>query len=768
MNKFFARFSSLFGLRDARGKVLLWALLASMVCGLLEFGEPLDVGFRAVRNQLRTQPVSGDIVVVGVDAKAMADASGKRNELAFLSRSADAIERAGAKRLYIDLPMIDPKHAFIKARTAAGPKAGSMEVFRTLDTETGDLRSRIGGESLPDAVDPARLVHVETPGDFLDFVWSVEAAVLVDGRVIPSMAASLADKRVALNGANWIDYSYSAKSVPFVKARDIVDGSAAKAVAGKTVVMVPATPSLGQFAFLPGRGEFPRAYIAILGAETLKAGTPVYAGWMLPLAFMSIIAIIQLAFGGIVRKLAVGTGIVSLLVAPLILESNLIFVDIAPALILCAAVGIWTMWARAGRRGSLINAMTGLFNLSALRGAVPPGNQSLVVALVRNFGEARSSLPQEVEPALIRQIAHRLSLGTAGAALYQADDGSFAWFVDPGVEVELEDQLEALHTMFRSPVVIGDRQIDLDVTFGVDRNHGRSTSNRYGSAWIAAGEAGMEGAKWKGFDAAKLHDAEWKLSMLGQLDTAIDNGEVWVAYQPQVSATTGEIFGAEALVRWSHPAKGEISPGEFVAAAEQHNRIEKLTDHVLDRSIAAAAEINGRGRSFVISVNLSAKLLEMPGLRDKVANTLARHGLPAHKLTLELTESVAVDGNTLALQTLMELRDLGVRISIDDYGTGFSTLDYLKRVPACEVKIDRSFIRNLSSNESDRIVVSSTIALAHSLNIAVVAEGIETEETLALLRAMGCDGIQGYLTGPPMQLQKLIDRLAAPKSRVAA
>jgi EAL domain-containing protein (putative c-di-GMP-specific phosphodiesterase class I) len=321
--------------------------------------------------------------------------------------------------------------------------------------------------------------------------------------------------------------------------------------------------------------------------------------------------------------------------------------------------------------------------------------------------------------------------------------------------------------LFRGPLVVGDKRLDLAVTFGIDTDGKRSHANRLGSALVAADEAADEGLKWKEYDPEKLKEASWKLSLLSQLDAAIDAEEIWIAYQPKIDLTSGETIGAEALVRWTHQDRGPVSPMEFVLAAEQNGRIGKLTEYVLQKSVASAAAINARGIDFELSVNLSARLIDDPALVGMVAATLKQHGLNPERLTLEVTETAALNtSGTFA--SLSELRSLGVSISIDDYGTGLSTLDYLKRIPATEIKIDRSFIQALGKSRSDMLLVHSTIQLAHSLGHQVVAEGVEDWETLDKLKSLGCDVVQGYLLGKPMKLTALMRYLLEERKRKAA
>ncbi|HET9398362.1 MAG TPA: EAL domain-containing protein, partial [Sphingomicrobium sp.] len=207
--------------------------------------------------------------------------------------------------------------------------------------------------------------------------------------------------------------------------------------------------------------------------------------------------------------------------------------------------------------------------------------------------------------------------------------------------------------------------------------------------------------------------------------------------------------------------------GEFVAAAEQNDRIEKLTMYVLDKAVEAAARINRDYGPFDMAVNLSARMLGDKTLPSQVRKVLDRHGLDPARLTLELTETAALASGA-DTGPLFGLRDLGIKISIDDYGTGLSTLDYLKKVPASEIKIDQSFVKSMRDHRSDLVMVQSTIALAHSLGRTVVAEGVESREILDMLIAMKCEVAQGFIVGRPSSLNDLSKRLVADRKRRAA
>jgi diguanylate cyclase len=503
-------------------------------------------------------------------------------------------------------------------------------------------------------------------------------------------------------------------------------------------------------------------YLQVLGAETLKAGAPTEAGWALPLALTFGLSVVALWLRRPFWSLAVlGNGTAAALAVPLLLDHWRIFVDVLPSLALLTIVGVRVSWL-AFRQSYSVKAVThplsGLPNLNALRAESEGARRPLVAARITNYAEITSSLPAEMEKTLVEQITARLRLGSSGQKLYQGDEGVFAWFADDEMAVTLPDHLNALHSLFRSPIVVGGTQLDLVVTFGIEGS-GRSIANRLGSALVVADEAVAEGLKWKEYDAARLKEAPWRLSLLSQLDAAIDAGDLWLAYQPKLDLKTRRTIGAEALVRWTHPEKGPISPAEFVLAAEQSGRIQKLTSYVLERAVRAAAEINSHGIPFGVAVNLSARLIDDAHLPEKINQVLRAHGLVPEHLTLEITETAALGTTSRHLENLARLRELGVQISVDDYGTGLSTLDYLKKIPASEIKIDKSFVQTMNRNQGDRVIVDSTIQLAHSLGRRVVAEGVEDRETLYALSLMGCDVAQGFFIGRPIPLGALMRQL---------
>ncbi len=750
-------------LRHQHRKLLMWPIILAILFGLTGFGELLEDALRITRNKSHPHNASGQIVLVQIgqrDLKEQGDWPWSRTRQANLISALDTL---GAREIHADILYGGPtKPADDKALADAVRRAGNVTL--AAQTRVGDQGGKENaGLPIEPLRDFARLASISIEYNWQMAVWHMPSQSVIDGRRLPSMAMALADRLPVDDRPFPIDYSILPDSIPVVDATDVLSGRVARsAIAGKKVVIGTNSFVIGDQYRIPGVGKRGGVYVHILAAETLKKGIPLSLGWF-PAFLLALGACVLAATRERARILVGAIGV--LLVAPLPLEINLVFVDVTPGIFLVLTVAGKMIWRRM-RAGGLINALSGLPNLTALRADKEGRDLPLVAVRVHNYAEIASTLNAEGERTMIDQVVQRLTLGNREKRIYQGDEGIFAWFADKSTP--FASHLEALHALFRSPVKVAGTSYDIALSFGVELGSSRSISSRLGSALVAAQEADAESLKWKFHDPVRQQQVPWRLSLLSQLDEAIDNGHVWLAYQPKIDLKTRKTVGVEALARWTHPEKGPISPTEFVTAAEQSDRIGHLTDYVLNHAIGAAAAATRDGFPLEIAVNLSARMLNDRGLPGRVGTLLARHGLKAEQLILELTETAAVDGTVAGIDMLMRLRDLGVRIAIDDYGTGMSTLDYLKKVPASEIKIDQSFIRAMRDNRSDLIMVQSTITLAHSLGRTVVAEGVEDHGSIEQLQAMGCDQVQGFVVGRPMGFDELTRRLRTERRRSAA
>ncbi len=748
-------------------RMVAFSLILSLLFGLVGMGEPLEDVLRVARNKTSPVAASGDIVVIKID-----DASQKQLgrwpwPRSVMAEIVDRLSMADSRKILLDLTyQYSLDEGQDRTFAAALKRSGRVVLPVHLVSDTGPGFKQ-GHVPLAKFAAHTELGLISAFYNYDTSIWRLLYAVDDGKRTIRSYASIMADVEGPSGTVFPINYRIDLDSIPQYSAGDVLAGRVRpEQLRGKTVIVGTDSYDIGDLYMIPGRARHGGTFVQVIAAETLKRGNPVSLGWL----FM-IILVAPLAYWCALQKRArvqIATAISAVaitLLLPIISESYQWFIDVTPALFLLFCVSSALAWRRYRLRGT-VNLITGLPNLVALRAGGHRRDHILIVARIINFPQIAAAVTSDDERSLVAQIIQRLTVGAQDQEIFQGDEGIFAWLTEPGTAIG--HHVEALHSLFRSPARIAGDTFDLSVSFGVDISGGRTVHQRLNSALVAADEAASEGLKWKYHDPERMKEASWRLSLLSQLDQAIDDGEVWVAFQPQLDLHSGHIRGAEALARWTHPEKGPISPLEFVSAAEQGGRIEKLTMFVLEQSVAAAARLNREGTRFDIAVNLSARILTMKTLPMEVRAVLARHGLDPARLTLELTETAALAGNGSDMAPLLNLRDLGVRLSIDDYGTGLSTLDYLKKVPASEIKIDQSFIKAMPENRSDLVMVKSTIALAHSLDRTVVAEGVETQELLDLLRSLGCDTAQGFLIGRPTSARGLMRLMQDERRKRAA
>ena len=315
------------------------------------------------------------------------------------------------------------------------------------------------------------------------------------------------------------------------------------------------------------------------------------------------------------------------------------------------------------------------------------------------------------------------------------------------------------------PCEIGGVSLEVQGSIGIALApaHGTSRDELLRRADIAMYAAKRLGAP-QVFSPGLDDSSPLRLAMTGELRRAIERFELVVQYQPQVDLRDGVMRGAEALVRWRHPTRGFLGPEAFLAAAEQGGLMRNLTRYVLDQSLQQVRSWRNAGLELDLAINVSGRDLADARFPDEIAHALAEHGVDPSWLELEITESVLLSDRVRASRMLERLVDQGVRIAIDDFGVGYSSLGQLKNLPAHILKIDRSFVSSMDSDRSDEAIVNSTIELAHRLGLKVVAEGVETPEHLSRLRALGCDIGQGHLLGRPLPGHDIVPSARALRS----
>ncbi|MGI5403081.1 putative bifunctional diguanylate cyclase/phosphodiesterase [Streptomyces sp. CA-135486] len=426
-----------------------------------------------------------------------------------------------------------------------------------------------------------------------------------------------------------------------------------------------------------------------------------------------------------------------------------------------------TLWiARARAEEQLRDPLTGLPNRqwllertwSALEDAEGSGARSALVLIdLDRFRSVNDTLGHLAGDRLLLQIADRLRLALPrGAEAARLGGDEFAVLL-PTADSTTSAQRVARHLVaeLSSPLDLDGLTLVLEASAGVAvfPEHALDAEGLLRRADVAMYQAKRDRTGVEVYESKRDSNTPDRLGLLGDLRRALDAGDVELHYQPKVRFD-GHVAGLEALVRWVHPERGRVSPDEFIAIAESSGLMPHLTEYVLDTALAQVAKWRAQGLNVPVAVNVSPRDVHTPGFAGSVAARLARHGVPAGSLQLEITEHVLLEDPQRAADTLAGLTDHGVKMSLDDFGTGYSSLVHLRRLPVSELKIDRSFVARLAVDTEDAEIVRCTVDLAHSLGLMVVAEGVEDDETWERLRDLGCDAVQGWLVAAAMPPQE--------------
>lgn len=389
---------------------------------------------------------------------------------------------------------------------------------------------------------------------------------------------------------------------------------------------------------------------------------------------------------------------------------------------------------------------------------VQPDQRTVGVLLLSldRFKKINDTLGYAEGHRLLREVAARLTNCVRdGATVARFEGAEFALLsAQIGRTEGVLELISRINAALRMPFTLGAQELFVTLSIGISLhpNDGKDAPTLLKNAGAALYRAKEQGGSNYQFYTADMNARALKrLALENSLRRALERLEFEVYYQPRVDVGTGRIVGAEALVRWRHPELGLISPAEFIPLAEDTGLIVLIGEWVLRVACARCTAWRDAGLApMSVAVNLSARQFQQPYLSAMVIGILQETGLGPHQLELELTESSIMQNAESAVRALGELKKAGVKIAIDDFGTGYSSLGYLKRLPIDMLKVDKSFVRDMTTDPDDATLVTAIIKLAHNLRLKVVAEGVETEEQLRFLRRLGCDEWQGYLCSEPL------------------
>ncbi len=416
-------------------------------------------------------------------------------------------------------------------------------------------------------------------------------------------------------------------------------------------------------------------------------------------------------------------------------------------------------------RLSLSDTETDLPNRRALDTAIErrlaesgPGNTFVIAVGLERLEQIRTVIGFEHTNAVLVRVAEyiassrnvilcaRLASDVIGVLALAKDRDEIISLFDPA------------NTRGTGPVQIGSERVDVRVVVGICDLKENNGLEPIDCASCALEQMRAQRQAIGFFDSAKYGDPRGSLALMSDLTGSMVSGDVWLAYQPKLDLRTGQIYAAEALMRWQHPVHGFVSPDRFITLAEETGFVRPLTEWVVEQALRDRVALSDSGHDLKIAINLSSRLLTETSAIDALLGLIGTEG---RHFCFEITETAVMDDPVSARANILRLRKAGLTISIDDYGTGLSSLTYLRQIPADELKIDKSFIMQMQSGSSDALLVKSTIDLAHSLGLKVVAEGVETETVQGLLATMGADFAQGYHISRPVRCADLITFLEA-------
>lgn len=735
--------------------ILAVALLFAVAVTVTGFAGSVDRALDSARFAAWVRSASGRTVVVEMDAASAAAIKRWPWPRDHYAKAVDRLREAGAASVTFDVDLSSSATADGDAALAAALKrAEGLVALATFGqaAQSGEARV-IDAMPLPMFREHVALASVSVAPDRDGLMRSAPFGTITDGTPRPSLSAHMARRSGEADTSFPIDFGIDPGTIPrlsFVAVRDGRFDPAA--VRGREVIIGATAVEMGDRYATPHWGVIPGVLVQAMAAETLMRGVPVEgsAVAVLLLAMLLALPVLRAGGGGGIAAASVA-GLAVLCVSAVAMQAALMRVyPLAPGLALLTAVIAMCVALHIFRRFEeqrLADEETGLPNRRALMLALADRTDlRLAVATIGNWDSLLAVLGEAAGRDLVLRLSERLKLAAEGE-VYRLSDRLLGFELT--AHEDPEEVLAGLRGVMLQPVEVRGRKVDAQVFVGLAEG-----DDLVNSATRAADDAVQAGVFWR-HSETDMAALERQVSLMGELDQAIAAGDIHVHYQPKLALKEDRITSVEALVRWKHPERGWIRPDLFIPLAEQTDRIQPLTLFMLERVMRDLARWRGLGIELTAAVNISAKLVAAQGFDGEVRALLAQDIVAPSALILEVTESAALSDPETAGACLRGYRDMGVSISMDDYGTGQSTLSYIKQLPLSELKIDRSFVQHAHVSRADGLMVRSTVELAHDLGMKVVAEGIEDAECLAFLRTIGCDMAQGYLISKPLPAVEL-------------
>ncbi len=767
-----------------------WIVAAVAFAMATDLVRPLDDGLSAARFNALRRPVSGQIAVVEIDVPSLRAAGQWPWGRERFGRAVSNLEAAGARTVGFDVDFSASSNArsddaFAKA-IAAKPGTVILPTFVQPVNDGQGGTKMAENTPLKDLANEALIASVNIPVDDDGRVRHYRFGFGEGQTYRRSMGAEMAEAPGQRTRPFIIDYSVRARDIPRFSFEDIYEGRFDPVqVKGRNILIGATALELGDEFSTPQKSAMNGVYIHAIAFENLLTGRALSspAPWLIVIAALGLVLLLRPTRPGATvaslarRHLAVAAAV---MITPFAVQAFLpVSLPVAALLLAQALCVAWATRVELERRARAIvdareaalmhqalhDPETGLTNRRTLLARITEGSAeadgqalSVVTLGIDRFPAMRGAVGYSLSNDIVRGIAARLSGGGEDAVAH-ISTSVLGLVVRGDTEEEVKSRIEAL-TAHDTAYVVGGHPVDAFLRFGVaplcaaDSEPERLLEH----ASLALDQARREDVALVTFDAQTYADPEINLALMSEMLNGLESGDLELFYQPKLSLAGDAVRGAEGLIRWKHPTRGFIRPDVFIAIAEETGAIRELTEWTLRRALQDGDALLAGGHDLLLSVNISGRLLTDNAFCEALLATVAgrRHGL-----CLEITETAVISNPAAAAAAIADFRAAGLKISIDDYGVGLSSVSYLKMLDAHELKIDKSLVEAVCDSERDRLILKSTVDLAHGLGMVVVAEGVEERPLMEALRTLGCDIIQGYLISKPLPLSDFTRFVAA-------
>ncbi|MGB5724709.1 MAG: EAL domain-containing protein [Parasphingorhabdus sp.] len=731
------------------------ALLAALALSLAGVGNEVEQQLGNLRASLLEKPASGQIVIVEIDAKSLRAIDNWPWPRELYAETVEVLNKAGATQVAFDIDF-SSRSTETQDRIFADAiaKSDATIILPTMRQRASTVHAKFV-ESLPIEIlrEHAFLASVNVHPDIHGQLNEYSFGTTTGGTARPSLASMIAEVSGDIDQSFAIDQSIDPGTIPRLSFVDLISANGpAVDLSGKKVLIGATAIELGDRYPISRYGILPGVVIQAMATETLIQGTNLRSLGNLPSLFLSAIILLgciltqKVSSAGMIR-VATGTGAV-LLGLVLLAEylHILTFLNVQAVLFLASYILFqkFLTTTRALDRSRFVNDASSLPNEAALLKVIAAKQFGYIAtARISDFKELLVMTNKDSRRDLFQNIATRLSFLAQDEQIFHLDSDLVAWIVKSDYVDDIPGHFKAATALLQAPVMAEETRIKIGAAFGI-------SGETVDKSRIASEQAFAIGKKWAWHNEEVDHAIGQKHNLLMELDRSIDDGDLDVVYQPKWDLSANRIDGAEALVRWSHPERGLISPEIFIPLLERAGRIDQLTFLVLRQALNDLSSWESQRPGLTCSVNISAKLLGDSGFVDQAIAMVNTAKIPNEQIVFEVTETATMADPEASLFALNLIQKAGIRVSIDDYGTGQSTISYLQRLPISEIKLDKSFVKTMGTDNANQVIVKSTISMAHDLGLKIVAEGIEDQQCLDLLIKYGCDIGQGWHISKPV------------------